>query len=703
MRAVADPDQPRPPLRVAIVQLGGMLGGAERWQLQVADATNRADLHVVALGDGDTADQWRRRAVPVRVVRDRSEARALPGLTVDVARELRRVRPDVVVAHGVRPALVTATAARWVGVPCVWVRHDDSFEGPLTDVIDRLTDGQIATNHWLLEGSSARHPAVLLPPRGPDPLPQAEARAALGLPARPARLVLGMGCRLAPNKGVDDAIRSLTYNVADGWTLVVAGIVDPSHPGELARLRSLAAELGVDDRVTIRTDISDLPRLVGGFDALALLTKPVPGERMTAEGFGMVALEAMTALVPVVAVPPVSERVADGGFAVAPAAPADVAVALGLLTDERTRGRMGRRARELALGHPDAVDVADGFARFLASTVHRPGAGITATVPVSVVTTVLNEADGVRELLDAIGPQLGPDDEVVVVDGGSSDGTQAAVKDAATRDPRIRLLVEPGAGISEGRNVAIRCAQHEVIAATDAGCDPVPGWLAWLRAAATDRPDAELWTGTYDVLAHNALERAMAVVGYPSLNELARPTIFTRTYGHLFGRSFDPSMCTGRSVAFTRTAWERVGGFPEDLATGEDVTFGRAIVASGGTAVLCRDALVTWEQRPSLRSTLRMYTAYGEGSGLSRDPRLLGRDLARVAAYGAAAVVAVSGGRSARMAGAAAFGAYLSLPLARALRGDEPVRTALRVPAMAAARDLAKAYGALRGLVRGAR
>jgi hypothetical protein len=126
------------------------------------------------------------------------------------------------------------------------------------------------------------------------------------------------------------------------------------------------------------------------------------------------------------------------------------------------------------------------------------------------------------------------------------------------------------------------------------------------------------------------------------------------------------------------------------------------------------DAEVVWAQRPSLAATARMYFRYGEGSGHSRDPRLLGRDLARLAAYGLAPVLLARGGRLGRLGVAAGAAGYLSLPAARVLRWSraipepdrrwsEPALAVALLPAAAGLRDLAKVAGALRGLHRGRR
>ena len=93
----------------------------------------------------------------------------------------------------------------------------------------------------------------------------------------------------------------------------------------------------------------------------------------------------------------------------------------------------------------------------------------------SVVITVLNEASSLPGLLDSLSGQTRPPDEVLVCDGGSTDGTLALLEAEARLN--LRIVQRPGANISEGRNASIAAATGEVIAVTDAGVRLSPEWL----------------------------------------------------------------------------------------------------------------------------------------------------------------------------------------------------------------------------------
>ncbi len=226
--------------------------------------------------------------------------------------------------------------------------------------------------------------------------------------------------------------------------------------------------------------------------------------------------------------------------------------------------------------------------------------------PVSLIFTVLNEGEDVRKLMDSLLQQHTLPDEVVVVDGGSTDQTVAVLEEYADRLP-LRIIIEPGANISRGRNVAIEHATHELIAVTDAGVHLQPDWLTCLMApfhlhasGSSEMPD--FVSGFFLPDPKGLFEHALAMTTLPAREEMGK------------GR-FMPS---SRSVAFTRSIWRRVGGYPEWMTWSEDVLFDLALMNIGAKIVYQPDAIVWFRPRASLSAFMRQYRnyAYGDGQGL---------------------------------------------------------------------------------------
>ena len=219
---------------------------------------------------------------------------------------------------------------------------------------------------------------------------------------------------------------------------------------------------------------------------------------------------------------------------------------------------------------------------------------------VSLIFTVRDEAHSLPALLLSLERQTRPPDEVVVVDAGSRDGTLDLLRCWAQQQAfPVHLLVEPGCSISRGRNAAIEAAQGPIIAVTDAGVTLEPDWLARLVAPffGPDPPDAV--AGLFQGCASGPFQTAMSATVLPFPEE-ARP-----------GR-FLPS---SRSVAFTRAAWQGVGGYPEWASYSEDVLFDLALIAAGYRMRMAPTALVHFEPRRTLPAFWRQYRNYALGDG----------------------------------------------------------------------------------------
>lgn len=184
--------------------------------------------------------------------------------------------------------------------------------------------------------------------------------------------------------------------------------------------------------------------------------------------------------------------------------------------------------------------------------------------PVSVVMTVLNEAKDIGRAVASLLAQQPRAAEVIVVDGGSTDGTWEWLATAqkneqglvAIRDETCSLKYSAGP-VSRGRNVAIAAAKSAIIACADAGCTYAPDWLRNLTAP----------------IARGESEYALG----GSCLDPAEYTVWDVASAPFFSIKLAPNeptkSCTARSMAFTQELWERIGGFPEDVLVGEDTLF----------------------------------------------------------------------------------------------------------------------------------
>ena len=312
----------------------------------------------------ETRPGTRLRLVPP--VKGKADVRAIAAHV----RAVRDLRPDVLMAS--MGHLYRAPYAILAGllnrVPTVAVAHSIMPPAyPFQEVLFRRLfchlRGLAGVSAWVCEGAER---ALGLPPgmvtelvngvpntnwRGPS--------ASIDLGAALHTPTVGAVGRLAPEKGYDVLIRAMTE--LPGCCLVLLG-----EGPERARLTKLARQLGVEDRVELAGWIPSPWTDHFRFDVIA-----VPS---SFEGFGLVAVEALLAGIPVVAsrVGGLAEIVHDGetGLLVEPGDPSALAHALReLLIDPARRDVMGRRGRDDALQRFTPAAMASAYEAFLSSAI----------------------------------------------------------------------------------------------------------------------------------------------------------------------------------------------------------------------------------------------------------------------------------------------------------------------------------------------
>jgi glycosyltransferase involved in cell wall biosynthesis len=225
--------------------------------------------------------------------------------------------------------------------------------------------------------------------------------------------------------------------------------------------------------------------------------------------------------------------------------------------------------------------------------------------PVSIVVTVLNEGQDIGRVVASLLAQDPPAAEVVVVDGGSTDGTWEWLADMQSRDARLVAIrdetcnLKHCAGpISRGRNVAIAAAKSEIVACADAGCTYAPDWLANLTAPI-------IACRAEYALGGSCVDQARA-----SLWDLAAAPFFSIK----LSRNAPTKSCTARSMAFTRTLWERAGRFPESVFNAEDTLFDAEARRQTQPAFIS-NAKAVYSPRNTFGSAARQMARYAKADG----------------------------------------------------------------------------------------
>jgi glycosyltransferase involved in cell wall biosynthesis len=298
------------------------------------------------------------------------------------------------------------------------------------------------------------------------------------------------------------------------------------------------------------------------------------------------------------------------------------------------------------------------------------------TVPsIALVVTVRDEAAALPDLLAGIAAQTVTPAEVVIADGGSTDGTRALLAQWAS-PPSRRVLDAPGSTIAAGRNLAIAAASAEWIAVTDAGVRLDPTWLAELRAAADS--DVDVVSGFFRPDPRTRFERALGATVLPALRDVD-PTTF---------------LPSSRSLLVRRAAWAAAGGYPEWLDYGEDLVFDLALRAAGCRFRFAPRACVWFRPRSSWQAFFRQYYLYARGDGKAALWRR--RHLIRYATYLTALGLLRRPGPGWVLLGLG-VAAYTRRPIARAELSltdpGEALATLALIPVIRLCGDVAKMLG----------
>jgi succinoglycan biosynthesis protein ExoA len=241
--------------------------------------------------------------------------------------------------------------------------------------------------------------------------------------------------------------------------------------------------------------------------------------------------------------------------------------------------------------------------------------------PVSVVIPCLNEAARLGALLDSLAAQDDPDFEIILVDGGSRDGTLAVAQRWLAEHPavRLRLLHNPARHIPHALNLGIAAAQGEVIVRLDAHARPSRDYVRQCLAVLAENGAAVVggaWTVRPGAAGRMALAIALAV---------SSPLGAGDARYRLAGRAGAGEVDTVPFGCFRRETWVSVNGYNEALLTNEDYEFNLRVRRQGGRVFFDARIRCDYFARPTLSGLAKQYWRYGwwKAQTLKRYPRSL--------------------------------------------------------------------------------
>lgn len=232
--------------------------------------------------------------------------------------------------------------------------------------------------------------------------------------------------------------------------------------------------------------------------------------------------------------------------------------------------------------------------------------GSRSALPCMVVIPCLNEAEHIEALIDRLSPsanRLGM--KIVIVDGGSVDGTQEIVEAIAAANPCVSLLHNPRKIQSAAVNLAVEKfgALFESFIRIDAHGDYPEDYCDRLieEAEATQADSVVVSMATKGF---GAFQKATAIAQNSRLGNGGSPHRHGAK-GHWTDHGHH---------AFMRVpAFRSVGGYDESFSHNEDAEFDYRLRAAGYRIWMTDKTFMVYYPRASVRALFRQYLGYGRG------------------------------------------------------------------------------------------
>ena len=224
---------------------------------------------------------------------------------------------------------------------------------------------------------------------------------------------------------------------------------------------------------------------------------------------------------------------------------------------------------------------------------------------VTIAMPCLDEAKHIDACLQSVQAQTYPRDqvEILVADGGSTDGTRDVLARLARADARIRVIDNPDRIQSAGLNRILGEARGDVVVRMDVHCEYAPDYVEKCMAV-LERTGADNVGGAQRCLGRTSFEEAVCAALRSPLG------VGGAAYRSPDNEGFVDTVFLG---AYRRGVFDRIGPWDPGALTNEDAELNQRLVDSGGRIYLSRDIVVHYVPRGSLPALARQYYRYGRG------------------------------------------------------------------------------------------
>lgn len=221
---------------------------------------------------------------------------------------------------------------------------------------------------------------------------------------------------------------------------------------------------------------------------------------------------------------------------------------------------------------------------------------------ISIIIPSYNYANYIEECLDSVYTQISPDDEIIIIDDGSTDKTRQIVEAHTDGRPQVQYHHQTNAGVSTARNHGLRLAMNDYVMFLDADDQIINGGLSALREAARKHSESAIIIGSH--ITFDQENRIKEHLQSPSSKHH-----YTNFFDYLISKRF--SIANGGS-AIIKTSVAKQYCFPEHLSVSEDICFFAWILANHRCMTIQTPIVLVRKHSDSLRNQIKKYEASAE-------------------------------------------------------------------------------------------
>lgn len=210
---------------------------------------------------------------------------------------------------------------------------------------------------------------------------------------------------------------------------------------------------------------------------------------------------------------------------------------------------------------------------------------------ISVVIPLYNKKETIKRAIDSVLAQNYQPKEIIVVNDGSSDGSEKVV--AEIQHPLIRLIHQDNGGVSAARNRGIQEAIFEWIAFLDADDIWDENYLKKIKSLHDNYPKAKVLATNYQYQLHSGKFKKTQI------NNLTFGEAEQGVLDNYFevAATSNPPICSS-AVVSAKSELQKISGFPRGIKSGEDlITWARLAIAN--EIAYCRTPLATFVLDPA--------------------------------------------------------------------------------------------------------